>query len=177
MLIGIAGKAGSGKDTVGNYLGSKHHFVRTAFAGPLKQMLCSIGINEPAREDKEKIMPEWGFSYRQAAQLLGTEWGRALNPDIWLNIMERRITANIKFGAATVVTDVRFENEADLIRSRGGHIVHLLGRSYKTDNAEHKSETGVIFNAASDILLVNNGTLEQLFKAVDSIINELEKQQ
>jgi hypothetical protein len=35
-LIGVHGKARSGKDTVARILGDEHGFVRTAFADPLK---------------------------------------------------------------------------------------------------------------------------------------------
>ncbi len=76
LLIGFAGPAGSGKDTGADYLAEKYSLERASFAQPLKAMLTTIGIVEPpSREAKEAEMPEWGFSYRQAAQKLGTEWG------------------------------------------------------------------------------------------------------
>lgn len=180
MLIGIAGKAGSGKDTVGKYLAEEHAFVQHAFAGPLKHMLASIGIKEPAREDKEKIMPEWGFSYRRAAQLLGTEWGRALSSTLWVDMMEQTIIEDEFHDLSTVITDVRFENEAEMIRRRGGHIVHIVhivGRSYETDNAEHKSEAGIMLHPNADSIIHNNGSLQALYAIVDCLVKELQEKQ
>lgn len=177
MLIGIAGKAGSGKDTVGNYLQSHYGFAPVAFARPIREMLSAIGIPEPAREDKEKIMPDWGFSYRRAAQMLGTEWGRALSPTFWSDMMERSLETDARLGLSTVITDVRFENEAEMIRRRGGHIVHLLGRSYETDNAEHKSEAGVMLHPNEDSIIHNNGSLQALYAIVDCLVKELQEKQ
>lgn len=38
MILGIAGRKGSGKDTVGDYLVARHGFVRVAFADPVKRV-------------------------------------------------------------------------------------------------------------------------------------------
>lgn len=176
MLIGIAGKVGSGKDTVGKYLAEEHAFVQHAFAGPLKHMLASIGIKEPAREDKEKIMPEWGFSYRRAAQLLGTEWGRALSPTLWVDMMEQAIIEDEFHDLSTVITDVRFEEEATMIRRRGGHIIHLHGRSYATDNPSHLSESGLSLGER-DWVVSNNRTLEELYNTIHTILLQIEEKQ
>lgn len=42
MIIGIAGRAGSGKDTVADLLVRDHRFVKIAFADPLKRICKKV---------------------------------------------------------------------------------------------------------------------------------------
>lgn len=173
FILGITGKAGAGKDTVGKYIADKLGWERAAFAEPLKMMLAAIDIVEPPRELKEEIMPAWGFSYRRAAQLLGTEWGRALSPagDIWVNIMHQRIVNAQSVGMpGFVITDVRFDNEVALIARLGGTLLHIEGRNYEV--TEHKSEQGIPFTLG-DYKIFNDGSLEQLYSAVDMVLYEM----
>lgn len=177
MIIGITGKAGSGKDTVGKIIVEQYSFVRRAFATPIKQMLAAIGIHEPPREHKESPLDGWGFSYRRAAQLLGTEWGRALHDEIWINAMSFELAKDAKAGLHTVITDVRFENEAAMIRAKGGVIIHLTGRKYEVDKpkltlwdrlcgrTEHKSEQGIKVQP-EDYEICNDAGIATLFTRV-----------
>lgn len=183
MLIGIHGAAGAGKDTAGNYLVTNYNFVKRAFATPIKQMLSAIGIHEPDRDAKENVMPEWGFSYRRAAQLLGTEWGRKLHDEIWINAMQFELRMLALSGQSVVITDVRFENEASMIRAKGGIIIHLLDRSYDTaadsvkptwwdrllGRRKHKSEAGIEVQP-DDWIITNSGTLKDLYDKLDNFI-------
>jgi len=187
LLIGLAGKARVGKDTVGEYLENYHLFQRYAFAGPLKKAVCEMfGItmnyfNDP--ELKEKVIPFWGYSPRQMAQLLGTEGGRELfDKNIWIkraqrewdSLLESAITMtkiDRSLGTAIqgmVVTDVRFDNEADWIRDQGGTVWHIQRHdAYEVSN--HVSESGVVVKI-EDMHIRNNGTLEDLYMNVDLIL-------
>lgn len=157
FLIGLAGRAGSGKDTFADMLGCKTY----AFAKPLKDGLAAMGFPEPAREDKEKIIPGFAFTWRDAAQKLGTEWGRELQSDIWLAVAKRyRKTVEAEF---LVISDVRFHNEADWVREHGA-LVHILGReTYKLegDTAAHPSEHPLP-RLDTDYAIDNSGTREDL---------------
>ena len=80
-LIGLAGPARAGKDTVFSII--KNRLTNTplahvAFAGPIKAMI-DVGLGEliPDRDHtKEQTIPGIGKSLRQLYQTLGTEWGR-----------------------------------------------------------------------------------------------------
>ena len=156
FLIGLTGKAGSGKDTVAQMLG----YCTYAFAAPLKNALAAMGFPEPERSQKEELIPGFDFSWREAAQKLGTEWGRGLQSDIWLTMAEReRAASKVEF---LVVTDVRFHNEADWVRDHGV-LVHVLGRQSELvgKTATHASET-VLPCHPDDYVIPNIGSVNDL---------------
>lgn len=179
-IIGITGKARSGKDTVGNWLVSKG-FYQYAFANPLKDAAAIMfGIprswfDDPTR--KEQIITQWGFSPRVILQRLGTEAGRELFcQDIWTRRADIELKAvfealPITFSPFTglVVTDVRFEDEAAWIRAKGGQVWHVQRRN-APDVASHKSEAGVSV-LAEDAIIDNNGTLQDLFVHINETID------
>jgi hypothetical protein len=171
MLIGIAGAAGSGKDTVADFLVQHHAFCKLSWAGPLKAGLAAMGMAEPAdRADKEKPVPGFDFTWREAAQKLGTEWGRALDPNIWIKMAARKLDQHPN--NYWVISDVRFSNEADMIRERGGFIIFVnrpgaelakLGAS----ESQHASEKGVMVHPDRDVIIINDGTMEDLYLKVE----------
>lgn len=163
MLIGITGPAGSGKDTAGEWIVSYFDFERYAIANPLKAALAAMGLPEPSNRDlKESPVPGFNFSWRRAAQTLGTEWGRGLDEDLWLKLAERHITQRMTAGKSVVVTDVRFENEAAMVRRLGGYVLHMTGRKAPLDGLEsHQSEAGVKV-ARWDVVIDNSGSLTDL---------------
>lgn len=168
-IIGLTGLAGSGKDSVRAVL-QQHGYTGLAFADPiramLRELLASAGISSmhmTARVLKEQPIPQLGVSYRQLAQTLGTEWGRALGADIWVRIATARMDemlANTFGPMQFVISDVRFPNEEALIRQRGGQIWHVLRPGVAPVRA-HESEAHAQAIAA-DYTILNNGTLEDL---------------
>ncbi len=178
-LIGFAGKAGVGKDTAGAYLDSVHGFNRYAFASPIKRMLEALGFDEADYTDhatKEAVIPAFGCSYRHLAQTLGTEWGRTIHPEFWLQMAKLRYArvnrAGESYGMA--ITDVRFENEADWIRSEGGVVVHIAGRETTVEGAaaQHASEAGVKVDYLRDYFVRNTGDLAYLHVQLDTIVRQ-----
>jgi hypothetical protein len=170
MIIGFAGPAGVGKDTAAHYLVQNYGFRQMAFAATLKEMLAIAGLPEPAnRDDKEKVIPGFDFSWRQAAQMLGTEWGRALDPDIWIKLTEQKLRN--PFNNFTF-SDVRFENEAAMLRRRGV-VVHLRGRAADLGAAAaHASETGVLA-LGGDHIIHNDGSVGELHLELDGLMSRL----
>lgn len=169
-FIGITGVANSGKDTVARQLyGYGYH--RYGFADPLKAALDALGIHEPqTREEKEAPIPGFGFSYRHAAQTLGTEWARQhLGADFWVKLAAKK-TALMPLVA---FSDVRFEEEAVWVRSVGGRIIHIVGRSSSISGQgqTHASERGVIFNPATDAVIENDTSLNALHEKVSKLID------
>lgn len=177
ILIGTAGPAGSGKDTVGDYLKNKHGFQTMSFAAPLKRMLAAGGMTEPSdRAKKEEIIPGLTFSWRRAAQTLGTEWGRELDPNLWVKLVKRDILKlqAERPHARIVLTDVRFENEAAMVRDLGGQVWHLTGRRAELGTAAgHVSEKSLMFYPPRDALIGNRGNLDYLRVQIENHLYEM----
>lgn len=184
LLIGIAGKAHCGKDTIGDYLIKNHNFQTYSFAMPIKKAICEMfGLQMSIFEDpetKEKIIPFWGYSPRQMAQLLGTEGGRDLfDANIWVRrahiewcaliksaITLKKISQSLETAIrGMAITDVRFENEAAWIRNQGGKIWHIK-RDVAAKVSDHVSENG-IEPVAGDLGIANDGTISELYENVD----------
>lgn len=170
MLIGLAGPAGVGKDTAAAHLRAAHSFRQIAFADPIRAMLQAALPLEPKDFEhgrKEEILPEIGKSPRQLMQSLGTEWGRNLvHPEIWVRLAEDTVLAeHVTLGRSLVISDVRMENEAEMIRRHGGVIVHLR-RKAAARVAAHSSETGIAVYS-SDWTIHNDGRPEGLFSEID----------
>lgn len=170
QIIGITGKAGSGKDTVADYLVARHNFVKVSFAQPLKDGLCAMfGWSQEQLLDrvwKESALEGIGKSPRELMQTLGTEWGRDLvHKELWLMLARQRIEASEK---SVVISDLRFDNEAELIRSLGGQVIHLT-RPQTTEVAAHSSERPVTAISV-DKVVVNSGSTTELFRNVDGLV-------
>lgn len=168
-LIGIAGRARSGKDTVASFIIAAIGGYRYSFADPIRAMLVPLGVdmNDPYwQARKEDVIPALGVSPRRMMQTLGTEWGRQLiNPDLWLIMAHQRLLQN---GPGMIIPDVRFENEAAWIRKHGGWIIHVIRPEAKAVEA-HASEDGIEMHD-TDARLLNNGTLEELQLSVRELL-------
>ena len=158
-LLGITGKAGSGKSTAAQVL-IDAGWVRIKFADPLKDMLRAIGLTEDQIEGHLKEVPcdlLQGKTPRWAMQTLGTEWGRnSIGERFWLDIARRKIALAMAAGLSVVVDDVRFENEAQVIRELGG-LVLGISRNVNVSGG-HVSENGTTV----DMTHINSGTVAEL---------------
>ena len=156
-LIAFTGLPRSGKDTLAGYL-QGHYFVRLAFADPLKDAAAILlkrerwEMNGELGFDREAVLPEWGFTTRDFLQRFGTEVMRNnFGQDFWLRHMRNRIGKG-----NYVITDCRFENEAELVRELGGIIVEV--KRPGCVKSSHVSDAGV----TPDRYVYNDSTLEHL---------------
>ena len=141
MIIGLTGKKGCGKSTVGRIIAEQYDYGIKSFATPIKLMLSAMGLTNDQLYDpkkKEEMIPEFGKSPRELCQLLGTEFGRTLvSQNIWVSTLEKKLD-----GGNYVIDDVRFPNEAAMIRAHGGVIVRVV-RGLEDEEPEHISEAGL----------------------------------
>lgn len=172
QLIGVAGRAGAGKDTIAEWFGMAHDAVLVTFAHAIKDTIVrtfqDFGLTWEHFRDrrlKEAEIPGIGRSPRELAQLLGTEFGRRASPTLWIDLLERRLRQNYiwDMDGYVVVHDVRFDDEADWVRRNGGIIIHVERRG--ADGAVgvpgHESERGIVIQEG-DFLFLNNGTVADL---------------
>jgi len=165
-LIGLIGRARSGKDTVARYLTEQHRFTHTSFADPMKDML-EAAFGHLFRDGDREAPIDWlGKSPRQLMQTLGTEWGRNLvHRDLWTLIAEQKVLLAINNNWPLVVSDVRFHNEADMILKHGGELWHIQRDSTETVNS-HVSEQHS-WDTYQTKTIDNNGSLAELFLQVE----------
>lgn len=251
-IIGISGKIGSGKDTVGHiiqyltadiqykipftimntdetmvdrwdYLGN---WKIKKLADKLKE--CVSIITGIPRKDLEKeevknsnLPEEWDiykymapngeyFAYgvkdqykeipyiiqpttiRIFLQKFGTEVGRQIHPDTWVNALfsdYKEYYNALEFNNVDdaklynkinrlnwIITDLRFENELKAIKDREGIVIRVNRISSLPDDTFHKkppyehiSETA-LDNAIFDYTINNNGTIEELVEKVKEIL-------
>lgn len=181
-IIGIHGLADTGKDTVANLLCRSHGCAKESFARPIYEAISAITDLTVAelqdRSKKEQPLDILDRSPRYLLQTLGTEWGRDLvGFDVWVRLAEKRIRYRDNLyedsgyaPAAWVMSDVRFEEEAAWVREHGT-LIHLT-RDAAAPVIGHVSELGVEYKP-QDILLENNGTLDQLREDVADIARHL----
>ena len=162
MIIGLLGRKGSGKDEFCRQLGSWVSVSRTAFGDALKQEVaawCGVSIEyiESHKENFRLIMQGWGTEFRR--MLYGY--------DYWVKQLPMFVD-----DAVNVVTDVRFQNEADFIRANGGVLVRI-DRSINSGD-QHVSEHGCeLINV--DYVISNDGSIKDLSDAAWALLNDLDQ--
>jgi hypothetical protein len=147
MIIGLTGYAGSGKTTAAKHLAEAHGFLQVKFAGPLKAMVRCLGLGDAEIEGNLKESPSailGGRTPRHAMQTLGSEWGRDLiHPNLWVNAAMAVVDDVLDHGGRVVIDDLRFQNEAEAIKSRGGIIIRIERPGVGPVNG-HESESNPI---------------------------------
>ena len=202
-LIGICGWINSGKGTVGDILESEFGFVKESFAKPLKDAVAIIfnwprelleGDTKESREFRELKDEYWSekldyeVTPRLILQKFGTEAVReGIGNSVWLDSLEIRLNSYTQY----VITDVRFQNEIELIKKLGGEVIWVIKgdaipewysnykglleysnfafRMEKRYPEIHQSEWDWVMSNF-DYILTNNGTLEDLNKNVSEML-------
>lgn len=185
IIIGFTGKKGSGKTTAARFIEKYYNFPEMTFADGLKQC-CKIvfGLTDDQLygEQKEICDPNW-FDYtpRMMMQTVGTELFRKklsevmpeIGEDIWVLSLQRKLQKLIQeHGSDTrvVISDVRFQNEVDMIKSMGGYIIRLY-RETPWNSDSHESEAGINTLHNVDFEIVNNGSINELKHAIDDMVS------
>lgn len=128
-LIAIHGRARSGKDTLAKLLMKHEPFIRMAFADPLKQAVAGL-FNIPQStafsDDKNQMLDYWGLTLRDVLQRFGTEAMRGtFGQQFWIERWLCEYNGYKVKDANVVITDCRFENEAQAVKQMGGYVVQL----------------------------------------------------
>jgi hypothetical protein len=174
MLIGLTGFAGSGKDSVAEFLSGHHGFTRVAFADPLKKTLYELNpyITDELRLqdfvdkrgwDEAKQIPE----VRALLQRHGISMRNQLHTDIWVDAAFRVVDGLTR----CVLSDTRFPNEYAAIEDRNGFIVRVVRPGVDAIN-EHISEHA-LDRFPVDAEIRNDGTLEELSDETERVMAEL----
>ena len=163
-LIGLLGHQGVGKNYIAEnilkkFLGDTPTIV-LAFADHFK--IDSIGKFDL---DYDKVFINKDYETRKKLQVIGTEEGRdKYGQDIWIKIMHNWIKVLYSRGIKRfIITDVRFQNEADWIKSLNGLIIKI--------EAPNRYMNKVVDEAGKDIDKIKDIILHPSEKNIDDIKN------
>ena len=159
-IIGLAGRARSGKDTVATLFTKTHRVVR--FAQPIKEAVKALyGWSGIAMETdiKDVIDPNWGVSPRSAMVHVAQTTRMFIANDFFV----KRLFDSWE-GDAIVIPDVRYKHEVDAIHARGGITIKI------TRDGVHKHDIEfTVDELETTYEITNNGTLDSLRRQIDSL--------
>ncbi|MGL5561704.1 MAG: hypothetical protein ACRDCN_03650 [Tannerellaceae bacterium] len=182
MIIGILGKAGSGKDTIGLFIRdlldrSNIRTKRFAFADGVKDVAACMTNNKRSLFDDQDFKRNSYFSLtdgitysiddlpadhnlisiRELLQKIGTEAMQGtFGENIWVNKTFSEINNSHEyFGVkAAMITDVRFEHEYKYLKSVGGITIRVINPNI-TSSDTHISEIA-LDDYPADYTIIND---------------------
>jgi len=193
MLIGIAGKARSGKDTFAKFLGEALHkkygskYILMAFAHELKNRIQrDFDLSYDQLWGDEKEIPDRRYvksagigiavtggpmenTYWTPREILQEYGGffRSVDPGYWVKalfeIVDGREYRNV------IVTDVRMHNEAKAIKDRGGLVIKVSKETRSEIHGSNDVSENSLDAFESDISIENDGSLEELKARAEDI--------
>jgi len=199
MLIGIAGKARSGKDTFAEFLLKEFEphgirFIKAAFADALKKLcMDSFGLtteqlygNQKEISDKRyrnhyispincglglTELPSGYWTPREIMQAVGSFY-RSIDYDYWVKQLDK--TVKVSELNNVIVTDIRHVNECRYIKDNDGLLIKVVREGTEVIHGmEHESETALDNYKQFDIEIFNNGDLADLNVAVRNIVKAI----
>ncbi len=170
LVIGLAGKFGSGKDTAAALIQEafpEQKWRVISFARLVKQVvatLTSTTLEQNLSDAGKQTVPR-GFtdSLSTLQQKVGMAM-RSIDEQVWI----KAAFASVAPEDNVIITDVRFPNELRVIHEHQGMVIRLFGRPARpneTRDPNHISETALdAMHEEMDAHLENSGTLEDLRK-------------
>jgi len=196
-IIGIVGKARSGKNQLAEFIieefekNYSRKFYEASFADELKNMCkFQFGLsNDQLWGDKKEIederfpRPKWKhldggtmvyWTPREIMQEMGSFY-RKIDYGFWVKGLRKFLSNELLKGYKDfIITDVRYINEVEFIKSRKGILIHI---NRETDNkihgVNHESEVNLDEYKDFDISVDNSGSLDDLKKASYDIVKAI----
>lgn len=170
IRLAFAGQMRSGKDTAAEYVVRQLGAKNMKFADPIYDILHYAQDRCGVERHKDRFFLQW----------LGTDWARnTLDPQIWINILLRDIK---KQKGHIVVSDARFSNEFEALKRAGFKLIkidreeELRAQFHETGHTSefetHSSEWDVTMYQDFDMVIHNNGSLEDLYAKMDELITQ-----
>lgn len=174
MLIGLHGNIGSGKSTAAWHLADEYGFQTHSYAKKIKQIAALLfGCHWLELDDqdfKASKVDGFEFTWRQVLQKIGTEFGRHLDDELWIKLLFRDLAHERQ---NIVISDVRFENEAQAIRDAGGYIVHIKTDAVCTD--DHPSEKPLSFRDGDFFIGNDKRDLQSFYQKIDEVVAQIKE--
>jgi Deoxynucleotide monophosphate kinase len=168
LKIAFGFEARVGKDTAVNHLIKNYGGTHLSFAKPLydiqsyTQKICGL----PQEKD------------RRFLQIVGTDWGREKNPNIWVDIVLKQIQ-ELGTQENIFISDLRFPNELEALKNSGFTTIYITRTEgnrlveFASDaggSLKHSSETSLRgYEQKFDYHIKNHTTLDQFLGKIDNI--------
>lgn len=191
IQIALCGYKHSGKSTVASYLCDKYNMKELTFAGCLKnavQAIFNVTHEQLHNPDlKEKIDTRWNITPRKMMQIVGSAIRHYVveqTPELYLGPcisitsknMFDQIAKHTQDNHSVIISDVRFDEEADMIKHMGIPLICIkrnVNQNTEENNRDrHESEQDPLrFNP--NYIIENNNTIEELRTNIDKIVQLL----
>lgn len=166
--IALVGESGSGKTTAARFLALKYGLIHCSIAAPTKRAVGGLLASWTGNDgDHLALVEEHKDACRVALQALGDTLLATARPTA---IVDALIACQRKDGLPVVVDDCRMPWEAEAFRAAGWRVVRLdrPGAGLRGEQGHHHTES-LIISCEYDSYILNNGSLLDLFTAVDNI--------
>lgn len=204
IVVGLSGYKGAGKDAVADILVRDYGFTKMAFATPIKEKVaildpilgysqeqCCSECWEEVEEIRLSTLLDYGLTQeeikrdvqfgpelRRVWQYVGTDLFRADDEDYWVKLARKALRETT--AERIVFTDVRFENEAEMIYDirdwgmydepaglilEGSSSVWRIARPDQHPTDVHVSEQ-MVGLLGEEVTILNDGSLEDLKEPV-----------
>lgn len=178
MIIGFGYSAQVGKSTACDFLAKFYGFTSLAFADPLKQAAKTIyGLSEEQVNGKLKneIDLFWQETPRQILQKVGTNGIRnGHRQDVWVKALERKLRQDLDNNWA--ISDVRFPDEAEMIKSMNGYVVKISGTFPEKQiivSSNHESEIALDSYNNWDYIIENDRSLKDFYNKIEILYGDI----
>lgn len=172
-FICISGKAQNGKDTTAEIIWSELQLngktAQIAHYADLVKYVCKTWF------DWDGVKDEAG---RTILQRVGTDIVRSKRPDFWVDFILDIVDLFEGEWDYIIIPDTRFPNELSKIRDSGYPLTHIrvvrkdFNSPLSEEQQSHISETA-LDEEVPDILIINDGSLENLTLKVREIVKQL----
>ena len=186
MVIGVSGKIGSGKDAFTNRFIRQYRnargvsFKNKKFGYNVKKLVSDLtGLPMRvmlSRDGKLVYLPDWGMTVGTMQQKMGTDAVRNnIHGNAWVLSLFAKYKDSEDFW---IISDVRFKNEAKIIKDKGGILIRLNGdpakcRENDPRDMNHQSETDLDDYKDWDYVLENKPPISNLDNFIKQVISNL----
>ena len=172
-IICISGKAQHGKDTTARMMkdvinGTGKSVLITHY-GDLVKYICKMFFDWNGEKD------EYG---RHLLQHVGTDIVRKKSPTFWVDFLTEVLTMFNMTWDYVLIPDCRFPNEIECMKEAGFDVTHIHVKRTNfvspltPEQQAHPSETA-LDDAVPDIVVRNEGTLEDLEQSIQYLVKEI----
>ena len=178
--IGLAGKSGSGKDLVADYIGVRYGYKK-------------IAVADAIREEVEKFIEAWfGWlaaiapvesiinafkamvwekpthpAMRVLLQWWGTEYRRSRDPQYWTKILATKLLNDLQI----VISDIRTPEEMVEVQAAGGEVWFIERAGIAPVGIKNHLTEVALEGATFDRTVKNGGTIEDLYAKIDLLFS------